>query len=56
MQLEVFNNTTVGVLGFGNPAANLGLEAQKEDVGQTLGTYGIGGGCYFVFLFRSYHC
>ena len=42
-------NTTVGVLGFGNPAANLGLEAQKEDVGQTLGTYGIGGGCYFVF-------
>ena len=41
-------NTTVGVLGFGNPAANLGLEAQKEDVGQTLGTYGVGGGCYFV--------
>tara|TARA_B100000579_G_scaffold349786_1_gene303381 strand:- start:2313 stop:2933 length:621 start_codon:yes stop_codon:yes gene_type:complete len=41
-------NTTVGILGFGNPAASLGLDAQKEDVGQTLGAYGIGGGCYFV--------
>ena len=41
-------NTTVGILGFGNPAASLGLNAQKEDVGQTLGAYGIGGGCYFV--------
>ena len=29
-------NTTVGVLGFGNPAAKLGLENQQEDVGQTL--------------------
>ena len=41
-------NTTVGVLGFGNPASKLGLKTQKEDVGQTLGTYGIGAGCYFV--------
>ena len=41
-------NTTVGVLGLGNPAAALGLENQKEDLGQTLGTYGVGGGCYFV--------
>ena len=41
-------NTTVGILGFGNPAAALGLENQKEDLGQTLGTYGVGGGCYFV--------
>ena len=41
-------NSTVGVLGFGNPAAKLGLENQQEDVGQTLGAYGIGGGCYFV--------
>ena len=32
----------------GNPAAALGLENQKEDLGQTLGTYGVGGGCYFV--------
>tara|TARA_A100001015_G_C14731171_1_gene609932 strand:+ start:81 stop:803 length:723 start_codon:yes stop_codon:yes gene_type:complete len=41
-------NTTIGVLGLGNPAAVLGLENQKEDLGQTLGAYGIKGGCYFV--------
>ena len=41
-------NTTVGVLGFLNPAEKLGLKPHKEDVGQTLGTYGIGSGCYFV--------
>lgn len=41
-------NSTIGVLGLGNPAAALGLEKQKEDVGQTLATYGIGAGCYFV--------
>ena len=44
-------NTTVGVLGLGNPAALMGLENQKEDLGQTLGTYGVGGGCYFVLPF-----
>lgn len=42
-------NTTVGILGFLNPAEKLGLKNQQEDVGQTLGAYGIGGGCYFVF-------
>ena len=26
----------------------MGLENQKEDLGQTLGAYGVGGGCYFV--------
>ena len=41
-------NTTIGVLGLGNPAAALGLKNQKEDLGQTLGTYGMKGGCYFV--------
>jgi len=41
-------NSTVGVLGFGNPAAKIGLKNQQEDVGQTLGSYGFGGGCYFV--------
>ena len=44
-------NTTVGVLGLGNPAALMGLENQKEDLGQTLGAYGVGGGCYFVLPF-----
>ena len=41
-------NTTVGILGFLNPAERLGLKPHKEDVGQTLGSYGIGSGCYFV--------
>ena len=41
-------NSTIGVLGFANPAAKMGLENQQEDVGQTLGAYGFTGGCYFV--------
>ena len=41
-------NSTVGILGLGNPAAKLGLKNQQEDVGQTLGSYGVKGGCYFV--------
>ena len=41
-------NTTVGIVGLANPAEKLGLKAQKEDVGQTLGSYGFGPGCYFV--------
>ena len=42
-------NTSVGVLGFLNPAEKIGLKPHKEDVGQTLGSYGVGPGCYFVF-------
>ena len=41
-------NTSVGILGFFNPAEKMGLKPYKEDVGQTLGSYGIGSGCYFV--------
>tara|TARA_B100001248_G_scaffold227656_1_gene186201 strand:- start:908 stop:1648 length:741 start_codon:yes stop_codon:yes gene_type:complete len=41
-------NSTVGLLGIFNPAEKLGLNPHKEDVGQTLGSYGIGPGCYFV--------
>ena len=41
-------NSTVGILGFLNPAEKIGLKPHKEDVGQTLGSYGIGPGCYFV--------
>ena len=41
-------NTSVGILGFFNPAEKIGLKPYKEDVGQTLGTYGMGPGCYFV--------
>ena len=41
-------NTSVGIFGFLNPAEKIGLTPNKEDVGQTLATYGIGSGCYFV--------
>ena len=41
-------NTTIGIIGLTNPAEKLGLKAQQEDVGQTLGAYGVGPGCYFV--------
>ena len=41
-------NSTIGIIGLANPAEKMGLSAQKEDVGQTLGSYGIGPGCYFV--------
>jgi len=41
-------NSTIGVLGFANPAAKLGLRNQQEDIGQTLGAYGVRAGCYFV--------
>ena len=44
-------NTTVGILGFLNPAEKMGLKPHKEDVGQTLGTYGVKAGCYFVLPF-----
>ena len=41
-------NSTIGIIGLANPAKKLGLKAQKEDVGQTLGSYGVGPGCYLV--------
>ena len=41
-------NTSIGIVGLGNPAEKLGFEAQQEDVGQTLGAYGVGPGCYLV--------
>ncbi|NNK86175.1 MAG: VacJ family lipoprotein [Desulfobacterales bacterium] len=43
-------NTTVGILGFGDPAQkHLHLEISDEDLGQTLGSYGIGNGFYLVW-------
>ena len=41
-------NSTVGILGIFNPAEKMGLKTHKEDVGQTLGAYGVGPGCYLV--------
>lgn len=43
-------NTTVGVAGFGDPAdEEFGLRTKSEDLGQTLGYYGIGNGIYFCW-------
>ncbi len=41
-------NSTIGLLGIFNPAEKIGLKPLREDVGQTLGTYGVGTGCYLV--------
>ena len=41
-------NSTVGILGILNPAEKIGFKPHSEDVGQTLGSYGIGPGCYLV--------
>ena len=42
-------NTTLGILGIWDPAQALGFEKkEKEDYGQTLGSWGIGPGCYMV--------
>jgi len=42
-------NTTAGVFGFVDVAKDLGLKRHDEDLGQTLGSYGIGHGFYFVW-------
>ena len=41
-------NTTVGVLGFGDPATDMGFADHSEDFGQTLGVWGTGEGPYLV--------
>ena len=41
-------NTTVGVLGFFDPASGWGLERHDEDFGQTLGVWGVPPGPYLV--------
>jgi len=41
-------NTTVGILGFGDPATGMGYPDHKEDFGQTLATWGVDGGPYLV--------
>jgi phospholipid-binding lipoprotein MlaA len=41
-------NTTVGLLGFFDPAASIGLERHESDFGQTLFLYGMGSGPYVM--------
>lgn len=42
-------NTTFGVAGMFDVAKNIDLRVQEEDLGQTLGVYGIGNGFYIVW-------
>mgnify|MGYP001211792164 CR=1 FL=1 len=44
-------NSTVGVLGLFDVASHEGLFRQNEDLGQTLGFYGVGQGPYIVLPF-----
>jgi len=42
-------NSTVGIIGIFDPASAIGLNSyEKEDFGQTLGSWGFGEGCYIV--------
>ena len=42
-------NTTLGILGIFDPASRIGFATlEKEDYGQTLGSWGVGEGCYLV--------
>jgi len=41
-------NTTLGLLGFFNPASSMGLPDHNEDFGQTLGVWGSGPGAYLM--------
>ncbi len=41
-------NTTIGLGGLLDPATVMGLERHREDFGQTLGRWGMGGGPYLM--------
>jgi phospholipid-binding lipoprotein MlaA len=54
MTLRVLTNTTIGIAGLFDPATGLGLERKSEDLGQTLGVWGLEPGPYLVLpLFGS---
>jgi phospholipid-binding lipoprotein MlaA len=47
--LRFIVNSTVGIIGIFDPASAMGLNSyEKEDYGQTLGSWGVGEGCYVV--------
>ena len=47
--LRLIINSTLGIVGIFDVASYYGLQKlEKEDYGQTLGTWGVGEGCYFV--------
>ena len=41
-------NSTIGLLGFYDPASDFGWTGQKEEFGEVLGSYGLGDGPYLV--------
>ena len=46
---RLFVNTTIGILGIFDVASDMGFPKYiREDYGQTLGTWGVGPGCYLV--------
>jgi phospholipid-binding lipoprotein MlaA len=54
MTLRVLTNTTIGIAGLFDPATSLGLERKPEDLGLTLGHWGLEPGPYLVLpLFGS---
>ena len=54
MTLRVLTNTTIGIAGIFDPATSLGLERKPEDLGLTLGHWGLKPGPYLVLpLFGS---
>jgi len=44
-------NSTLGLLGFNDVATSMGLEKHDEDLGQTLGRWGMDDGAYLVIPF-----
>ena len=46
-------NSTAGIAGIFDVATEVGLEEDKEDLGQTLGRYGVGHGFYLVVPFAG---
>ena len=47
--LRLIINSTLGIVGIFDVASYYGIEKRdKEDYGQTLGTWGVGEGCYFI--------
>ena len=44
-------NSTIGILGFFDPASSFGLESANEDLGQTLAVWGTPSGPYMVLPF-----
>ena len=47
--LRFIVNSTLGIIGIFDPASAIGLNSyEREDFGQTLGSWGVGEGCYIV--------